>query len=308
MIVISHFYNEEFFLPYWLEHHKKIFDHGILIDSGSTDNSIEIIKKITPSWEVVKSPMEKFDSVKMDQLIMKIERKNKDKTKIVLNTTEFLIINDFDTFKNLTSKSNSIYLIPTALMVDKFPYENSVKIVNLLEEKSFGIWHDALNVFYLNRKFKFTKEQRGRFVHRCEDGQYLPGRHSTFLKPKRLSRKIAYIRWYYYSPWNDLTISRKINIRNTLSNNDKKNNLSVMHFLEENLYHKTFTYLQEKAYKIPSYNVKIHSKIFLMLKVRIITKLIFKIKYSKLFRKFLHIIFPTKKLRGKISKIIFNNF
>jgi hypothetical protein len=44
--VISHFYNEEYMLPWWLKHHRQYFDHGILIDYGSTDKSLDIIKKI----------------------------------------------------------------------------------------------------------------------------------------------------------------------------------------------------------------------------------------------------------------------
>jgi hypothetical protein len=30
--VISHIFNEEYLLPFWLEHHRTIFDHGIIID------------------------------------------------------------------------------------------------------------------------------------------------------------------------------------------------------------------------------------------------------------------------------------
>lgn len=307
MIVISHFHNEEYLLPFWLEHHKKIFEHGILIDSSSTDNSLDIIKKITPSWEIIKSPLEKFDSVEMDKLIMEIEKRHEEKTKIVLNSTEFLMINNFEIFKNLISKPNSIYLIPTALMIDTTPFEDSKNVKNLLEQKNFGIWHDSINVFFLNKKYNFSKNQRGRFIHNYEDGQYLPGRHATFLKSKRMSKKIAYIRWYYYSPWNDVTILRKLNIRHTISMRDQENKLSVMHFLEENLYHETFNYFKKRAYKIPSYSLKIFMKIFFMRSLRIITKLIFKIKYSKLFRKFLHLVFPTKMLRRKISEIIFKS-
>ena len=51
--VLTHFYNEEYLLPWWLSHHKKIFDHGILIDYHSTDRSREIIKAICPTWEII---------------------------------------------------------------------------------------------------------------------------------------------------------------------------------------------------------------------------------------------------------------
>lgn len=50
--IISHFYNEEYLLPWWLMHHTKIFDHGILINRGSTDRSVEICKLFAPNWEV----------------------------------------------------------------------------------------------------------------------------------------------------------------------------------------------------------------------------------------------------------------
>ena len=42
--VLCHFYNEEWILPFWLKHHREIFDHGIMIDYNSTDRSVEIIR------------------------------------------------------------------------------------------------------------------------------------------------------------------------------------------------------------------------------------------------------------------------
>ena len=50
--IISHFYNEEYLLPWWLNHHKKYFDHGILINYASTDKSVEIINSF-PNTEVI---------------------------------------------------------------------------------------------------------------------------------------------------------------------------------------------------------------------------------------------------------------
>ena len=58
--VITHFYNEEYLLPWWLNHHKKYFDHGIMIDYGSTDKSVEIIKEICPNWEIHNTKYEYF--------------------------------------------------------------------------------------------------------------------------------------------------------------------------------------------------------------------------------------------------------
>ena len=49
------FYNEEYLLPWWLAHHTKLFDHGILINKGSTDRSVEICKnsRHTGKYEIL---------------------------------------------------------------------------------------------------------------------------------------------------------------------------------------------------------------------------------------------------------------
>ena len=64
--IISHFYNEEYLLPWWLNHHKDMFDHGIMIDYDSTDNSVEIIKSICPKWTIVKSRNRFFQAKDID--------------------------------------------------------------------------------------------------------------------------------------------------------------------------------------------------------------------------------------------------
>ena len=87
--VVSHFYNEEHLLPWWLAHHKKIFDHGILIDYHSTDCSMEIIREICPDWELRYTRNKYFDSVPIDREVMDIEREL-DGWHMCLNTTEFL--------------------------------------------------------------------------------------------------------------------------------------------------------------------------------------------------------------------------
>ena len=53
-VVISHFFNEAYLLPWWLEHHRQIFDHGVLIDWSSTDGSADICRQLAPGWEVVR--------------------------------------------------------------------------------------------------------------------------------------------------------------------------------------------------------------------------------------------------------------
>lgn len=87
--VISHFYNEEFLLPWWLKHHSKVFDHGIMIDYHSTDRSVELIKKYCPSWEIRTTKNEFFDSDPIDKEVMGVEQQLEG-WRIALNVTEFL--------------------------------------------------------------------------------------------------------------------------------------------------------------------------------------------------------------------------
>lgn len=87
--VICHFFNEEFLLPWWLNHHKKIFDHGIMIDYASTDRSAEIIKEICPTWEIHQSRNKFFDSAEIDREVEDYEATCTG-WRMALNVTEFL--------------------------------------------------------------------------------------------------------------------------------------------------------------------------------------------------------------------------
>ena len=102
--IISHFYNEEYLLPWWLKHHKKYFNHGIMIDYNSTDNSCKIIKSICPNWKIVKTKNKHFDSFVIDREVEEYE-KNINGWRICLNTTEFLV-GDYSILDNLSSKSD----------------------------------------------------------------------------------------------------------------------------------------------------------------------------------------------------------
>jgi hypothetical protein len=87
--VLCHFFNEEHLLPWWLKHHKAIFDHGIMIDYASTDRSRDIIKEICPTWEIRPSRNEYFTPKAIDAEVMDIEATLTD-WRICLNVTEFL--------------------------------------------------------------------------------------------------------------------------------------------------------------------------------------------------------------------------
>lgn len=88
--LLTNVFNEEYLLPFWLNHHKDMFDKIIVIDYNSTDNSIKICKSICPTCIVITTRNEYFDAREIDKEFMYIENLCEG-IKIVLNTTEFLI-------------------------------------------------------------------------------------------------------------------------------------------------------------------------------------------------------------------------
>ena len=104
--IISHFYNEEYLLPWWLNHHKKYFDYGLMINYASTDRSVEIINKICPDWKVVDSVNKEFAAKDCDEEVEHYEKRISG-WKICLNITEFLV-GDFSLLN--TDNKNEYYI------------------------------------------------------------------------------------------------------------------------------------------------------------------------------------------------------
>ena len=121
-LVISHFFNEEYLLPYWLKHHREIFDHGILIDYHSTDRSVDICKELVPDWEIVTSEHQVFSAIMCDFEVMQHEKRYPDAWKLALNTSEFLVGEHIDAVLNWMENNDRIAgIIPAAIMVDTQP-------------------------------------------------------------------------------------------------------------------------------------------------------------------------------------------
>jgi hypothetical protein len=112
--VVCHFYNEEHLLPWWLKHHKNIFDHGIMIDYFSTDRSMEIIREICPTWEIRYTRNQYFDATPIDREVMNIE-KMLGGWRMCLNVTEFLYGN-IDHLQDLPDPTQ--YFIGNYVFVD----------------------------------------------------------------------------------------------------------------------------------------------------------------------------------------------
>jgi len=207
MIILSSFYNEEYLLPWWLEHHKKIFEHGVLVNYFSTDKSIEIIKKICPTWEIRNTKNKDWDFAKNDEEWMEIE-KEFDDYKIILTTTEFLM-GVPELKKELTA-----YAIPMIRMVDISPENIPTYNKPLVEQKNVGIAN--------------YRKNKHRFLHNYATGKYSIGRHKTEHKITSCSEVIYK---YVFSPWTEEFIERKLQMGNYMSKNDKENGRGRHHTL-----------------------------------------------------------------------------
>ena len=181
--VISHFYNEEYMLPWWLSHHRQYFDHGIMINYDSTDRSVEIIKEYCPTWEIVQSRNREFGAKACDAEVNDYERKVQG-WKICLNTTEF-IVGDFSV---LDDTPNQDLKIPCYIMIDKEPENNNLSYdISLLKQKPFGVPYNESN--------PITIERCCRAIHNKSSYNYPTGRHFIGATNTKLQ-----VLWYGYSP------------------------------------------------------------------------------------------------------------
>lgn len=245
--VIMHFYNEEYLLPYWLNHHKSIFDHGILINYGSTDKSIDIIKQLVPNWTVIDTKNPTFDLYKCDQEVMDIERTIRG-WKIPLNVTEFLCCDNLvNLIEKYQDKNNaiSIHCIP---MVESIEYESNIPLdmyQPLIKQRTFGI----------NESFRKT-----RTIHCAPDGQYDGiGRHHPKIHPHVFpSLYEVVVLWYGFSPFNEPILQRKLQIQNKMTAKDKLNGIGREHITTREMLQEQFNNYQNKLIDFKNYTETAH--------------------------------------------------
>ncbi|MGE7883584.1 glycosyltransferase family 2 protein [Bacillus sp. NPDC094077] len=245
--LISHFYNEEYLLPWWLMHHTKLFDHGILINRGSTDRSVEICRQFAPHWEVRNSKVPDFDAISVDQEVMEIETEVTG-WKMVLNTTEFLCcFNKDDFFLSLSLLGENMYSIRVIMMVDdpNYGYKDPIYELPLVKQRYHGLFPKDLTPYV------------GRLIHNHVHGSYTAGRHWSphkfiiYLYP-------AFILKFFYSPWNNAMKKRKLQIGPTLSAHSIQHGLGTHHLaLSKELDERFLTYASatQDLRLIPEYKI-----------------------------------------------------
>lgn len=239
VILISHFYNESFLLPFWLRHHEKLFDHAVLIDYDSTDNSREIIKSICPNWEIRQSKNKIFDAAHCDLEVMNVETEFPDAWKVVLTTTEFLVCRDLrNTLKN-TDKQG--LWCPTFCVIDPRPNVQLDMDEPLVTQRMYGNMQEI--------------HHRKRLIHNSFCGMYEIGRHEGMLPNTSVTNEI-YIMWFAWSPWPQVR-DRKLQIKFKMSQNDAASNRGLQHLLTPEMIDKKYLNVAETAYFIPDHHAEL---------------------------------------------------
>lgn len=224
--LLTNVFNEEYLLPFWLNHHKNMFDEIIIVDYNSTDKSIDICKSICPECKIIKTRNQYFDAEDIDKEFMDLEN-SIEGIKIVLNTTEFLFCEKSikDLFiHNISPISYAVTCVS--------PYsKNSYNINN-----NYELFTNLLNDDVVYHHDRFTRQ-----LHTFRNGNYGVGRHMTFNMALPTSE--AYIIWLGFYPMNDKLLKRKLQIKQNIPQRDIDRGLGFHHLWSKT---KLLEYLNEK--------------------------------------------------------------
>jgi len=214
--LLTNVFNEEYLLPFWLNHHKNMFDEIIVIDYNSTDKSIEICKSICPGCKIIKTRNQYFDAEEIDKEFMDIET-GIEGIKIVLNTTEFLFCEK--SIKDIfVDDTNPISYAINALT----PYSMTTYNIN----NNYELFSNLLQ-----NDIVYHSDRGPRQIHNFPNGRYTIGRHST--KNISIPTSKAHIIWTGYYPMNDKLLKRKLQIQQNIPQRDKDRGYGIQHLWDK---------------------------------------------------------------------------
>lgn len=232
--ILCHFYNEEYMLPWFLNHHKQIFDHGVMIDYHSTDRSAEIIREICPTWDIVVSRNLDFQADMIDVEVNDIER-NIDGWKICLNVTEQLI-GDYTVMD--TSAINEVY-IPSIFMVDTDREHLVDPNTPLYKQKHYGFSFRDSDRDFLERRSRRLHRTNTPYPTNSTRECMAPGRHYNMYNDVDLA-----ILYYGWCPFDEGGIARKLQIQTQIPLIDRQRGWGFHHITNK----ETLTYRLENEF------------------------------------------------------------
>ena len=217
MHLITHIFNEEFLLPYWLKHHVPMVDHGIVIDYKSTDNSLDIVRELAPDWEIRQSYNKWFVEPDIGEEVMRIER-TIDDWKMVLNITEFLLHPDVRGYcKKLEDHDMKAICTTGVIMVDRPSQRSEITDDYLVLQKTFGYFE--IDIMENPSTTMMKSCSRTRLLHNYPDGAYTPGRHQNGRAEVQDAE--LYLCWFGWAPF-DYVKERKLQLQHKVPPWQKK--------------------------------------------------------------------------------------
>jgi hypothetical protein len=194
-VVICHVYNEALLVPFWLAHHRRLFDHGVVLDYASTDGTREIVERSAPGWELRPSRNWWFDPPAVDAEVMDVEAEfGEGVWKIALNVTEYLFAARLEGVVRQCPADVPALALDVASMIDP-PDRRACPL-------------DPRRPLYAQRHHGALGRRKHRFLHRASRGRYRVGRHRTDLPTAPADELVL---WWGYSPF-DAIRARKLQI------------------------------------------------------------------------------------------------
>lgn len=230
--ILCHFYNEEYMLPWFLNHHKQIFDHGVMIDYHSTDRSREIIKELCPTWDIVTSRNPNFQADQIDTEVEELER-GIDGWKICLNVTE-LMIGDY----SILDDTSGQYLLPSLFIVDCDRDQIVTHDLPLYKQKTSGFAFDTQQNF-LERRARSVHNIPVHYPAQSTVDCMAPGRHFNSANTDKLV-----IFYYGWCPFDEFGIARKLQIQTQIPLVDRQRGWGYHHITNK----ETLTYRLEHEF------------------------------------------------------------
>jgi len=242
--IITHFYNEQYLLPFWIDWYKRLPVSSVtLIDYSSTDKSCEIIKEQAPDhWNLIKSRNSDFCAIACDKEVMDIES-SLEGWKMAVNTTEFLMIpqnlNDYlnvlinDAGKLFPSHWNTNFVFCPSVGIVGEENQNPRNLKEFFSGFNKGyighcpVEHETVPI----NKQEYTIRRSDRIMHKYNHGHYSSGRHGSSLVRQgyEVKSNSMFLAWVGYYPWNQKTIDRKSSIKNRIPSSNIKEGWGQQH-------------------------------------------------------------------------------
>jgi hypothetical protein len=226
--VICHFWNNAVLLPYWLRHHTRLFDHGIMIDHGATDESAELVHRLAPHWELRSTTRckEAFDAAEADKEVMEIEEQVPG-WKMVLNVTEFLL--HFDLHEYIAALPRGVRGVTTSgvVLVDT-PQSRHAPVTGepLFFQRTHGYFEYELGK--RPEDYGYPAVWRSRLLHNYPNGEYELGRHVTHVS--HLEDPGLFLVWTGWAPF-ELIKKMKLEVQTRIPASDFERGRSLQHKL-----------------------------------------------------------------------------